>query len=228
MYSNRVNVLHATDSYGVSVGVAHCLKLDLLPAENILLNEDLRDRRCIKSVLCYNLKLANIICNTAACSTECECGTNDHGESYSLCYIKRASDIVCYVRGNAGLTDLFHCILEKLSVLCLVYSLCICAEKSYVVLLQETLVRKLHSKGKSCLSAKTCKEAVGLFLFDDSLDSVNCKRLKVYLVCKRVIGHNGSGVGVYENYVYSCFLEHVARLRARIVKLCRLTDDDGA
>ena len=42
------------------------------------------------------------------------------------------------------------------------------------------------------------------------------------------VGHDGGGVGVDEDGLYALGFQRTAGLRAGVVKLCRLTDDDGA
>ena len=226
MDSNGVYVFHTAYRDSVTYRVTHYLKLYFLPAEDILLNEYLRDGRCVKSVFSYDSKLLFAISNASACSAESKRGTNDNGISYPRSYHKRTFNIVSYIRGDTGLTYLLHSVLKELSVLCLIYRSRVSTEQTHVMLLEESLVRELHSEGKTRLSAKSSKKTVGLFFFYNSLDRIDSQRLEIYLICHSVICHYSCGVGVYENYVYSCLLKHVTRLSARIVKFGSLSDND--
>ena len=102
----------------------------------------------------------------------------------------------------------------------------ICAQELYIVLCKESALSKLHGKGKTCLTAESGKNAVGLFYFDYLLYNVKCKGFDVNLVCHCLIGHDGSRVGVDEDYLQTLLLEGTAGLCACVVKLGCLTDDD--
>ena len=59
-------------------------------------------------------------------------------------------------------------------------------------------------------------------------DDLRADRLDVGGVCDARVGHDGGRVGVDEDDAQALLLQDAACLRARVVELARLTDDDGA
>ena len=71
-------------------------------------------------------------------------------------------------------------------------------------------------------------DGVGTLVADDLGDVFQRQRLHVDLVRNGGVGHDGGGVGVDEDHLVALLLEREAGLRARIVELRGLSDDDGA
>lgn len=94
------------------------------------------------------------------------------------------------------------------------------------MLSQESALRKLHREGQTGLSAEVREHAVRLLDLDDSLYDVQSQRLDVDLVRHVLVRHDGSRVGVYQNYLQTLLLERAARLCACVVELRSLTDND--
>ena len=66
-----------------------------------------------------------------------------------------------------------------------------------------------------------------MFFFNNSFNGLLRQRFKIDLVGERIIRHNGRGVGVDKHNVKTCVLENAAGLCSGVVKLSRLTDNDG-
>jgi glutamate N-acetyltransferase/amino-acid acetyltransferase len=101
---------------------------------------------------------------------------------------------VCNVTRHNRLINFNHCITEHLPVLSLVYSLGVCSQKLNSHFVKVSVFCKLHTDCKTCLTAKTAKYGIGAFLFNDSFNRFFRKRLKIYVVGKRFISHNGCRV----------------------------------
>ena len=93
---------------------------------------------------------------------------------------------------------------------------------------QKAVLIQLHGQGQSGLTAQTRQQTVGLLLFNDPLQCVQGQGLQVDLIRQSLVSHNGGGVGVHQHYVHPRLLQDAAGLGAGVVKLRRLTDDDGA
>ena len=93
---------------------------------------------------------------------------------------------------------------------------------------QDPLLFQLHGKIQSCLSAKTGNNGIGPFVADDPGNVFQCQRLHIDLISNGRICHNGGGIGVAEDHFIAFFFQRQTGLGAGIVKLCRLTDDNGA
>ncbi len=140
MNAHRVHILHAADGNGVAGPVTHDLELDFLPAVDVFLDKYLSNGGEHKAVSAYNVKLRLIICNAAAGTSQGKGGADYNGIAYSPCDFLCGLNIRCNVRGNYGLTDFKHRVLEHLSVLGLANGLGIGAEELYAVLFEEALL----------------------------------------------------------------------------------------
>ena len=179
MDTDGVDVFHGADSNDVAGSIAHGFKLDFLPAGDALLDENLRDRGHIKTGTGDDAQLFFVIRNTAAGAAERECGTDNDGITDLIRNGDGGFDIVCDFGRNARLTDFLHGIAEQLSVLCLINRLNLCTEQTDTVLLQRTVTGQLHRNGKTRLTAKTCQQCVGTFLFDDTADGLGVQRFQI-------------------------------------------------
>ncbi len=79
-------------------------------------------------------------------------------------------------------------------------------------------------------SRRLSHELLDFFLLadDDFLDAFRRDRLDVGAVGELRVGHDGGRVGVDEHDAVAFLLERLAGLRAGIIKLARLADDDRA
>ena len=228
MHADRVDVFHRADGDDVSLGVADDLELDLLPAGDALLNQDLGDWGQAQAVAGNLAELLLIVSNTAASAAHGERRTDDDRVLDLLNEGKTVLDGVDNLGRDAGLADLFHGVLEHLTVLRLVDGGRFGAQEFDVVGIQEAFLCQLHREGKACLSAEVGEDAVRLFDLDDSLDDIQIQRLDVDVVGHRLIGHDGGRVGVYQYNLQALLFQGAAGLCARIVKLRCLSDDDRA
>ena len=228
MNADRVDVFHRADGDDVALGVADDLKLDLLPAGDALLNQDLGDWGEAQAVAGNLTELLLVVGDTAAGAAHGEGRTDDDRVVNLLDELQTVLNGVDYLGRDAGFADLFHGVLEHLAVLRLVDGGRFGAQQLNVVGIQEAFLCQLHREGKACLSAEVGEDAVRLFDFDDSLDDIQIQRLDVDVVGHRLIGHDGGRVGVDQNNLQAFLLQGAAGLCARIVKLRCLSDDDRA
>ena len=227
MHTHRVNILHAADGDGVVIGVTHDLKLDLLVALDALLDEHLMNGRKLEGVQTDLHKLFFVVGKTAARAAEGERGTKNHGITDALCRRLCLVQAICDLGGNGRLTDGLAKLLEKLAVLGALNALTAGTEKLHMALAKHTLLFQLHRKVQARLSADAGNDGVGTLIAQDLCDILQRQRLHIHLVRNGGIGHDGSGVGVDKHYLVALFLERQTRLRARVVKLCRLSDNNG-
>ena len=126
------------------------------------------------------------------------------------------------------LAELFHRLLEPLAILRLFNRLERRSEELHAMLRQNALLGKLHGEVQPRLSAERCEQPVGLLLGDDLLQEVHRQWLDVDAVSDIRVRHDGRRVAVDEHDLQTVLLQRAARLRTGVVKLRRLTDDDGA
>ena len=108
VHPNGIEVFHRADRDRIAFGIAHRLKFDFLPAGNAFFNQDLGDRRKIKTKLGDFPELFFILCDPAAAAAKGKGRPHDHGIADLFCRGKSRRDIGDRFAGNAGLMDLFH------------------------------------------------------------------------------------------------------------------------
>ena len=91
---------------------------------------------------------------------------------------------------------------------------------------QETGFIQLHSQVQPGLSSQGGKNAVRLFFFDELFQHFNGEGLNVYSVGDVPVCHDGSRVGIHQDYLHALFLQGTAGLCACIIKLGSLSDND--
>ena len=194
MHTDGVEIFHGTDGDDVAGGVAHRLKLDLLPAIDVFFHKDLGDGRGGQTPQGHIAQLLLVIGNAAAGAAEGEGGADDDGVADVGGDFQRGIHIVCDFGGDGRLTDGVHRLLEKTAVLRLVDGLYIGANETNAVGLEKARLFKLHGEGESGLAAEPGKQTVGLFLDDDPLKGADGERFEIDLVGKGPVGHDGGGV----------------------------------
>ena len=102
------------------------------------------------------------------------------------------------------------------------------APSSLTHLFEEAVLAQLHGEVQTGLAAEVGQQGVRAFLLDDFLNGLDGHRLDVDLVRHSLVGHDGCRVGVYQNNLQTLLAQCAARLRACIVELGSLTDNDRA
>ena len=78
------------------------------------------------------------------------------------------------------------------------------------------------------MSPERRQQTIRAFARDDSFHHIHGQRLDIHNVCNILVGHDGRRIGVDEDGGDALLAERLARLRAGVVKLRRLPDDDRA
>ena len=134
--------------------------------------------------------------------------------------------------------DREHQVLEHLAVFAALDGFGVGADHLDAVFVERAAAEKGHGGVEGGLAAEGGQQdqlAVGLealhlldFPGDDLLDALGGDRLDVGAVGELRVGHDGGRVGVHQDDAVALFLERFAGLRARIIELARLPDDDRA
>ena len=225
MDSDRVDVLHRAYDDRLARCVAHGLELYFLPAGNAFLNQYLRDRRKVQSVLRDRYQFLVVIRDSAAGSSECECRTDDHRIANLISDLKRFLHGFRNARRHARLSYSLHRIPEEFAVLRLVDCVDIGPQELNLIFVKNARACKLHRERKSGLAAEPRKEPVGPFFFNYPCYGFKIQRLEIYLIRQVLIRHDRSGIGVDQHDIYTLVLKDAARLRAGIVEFRRLSDN---
>ncbi len=174
------------------------------------------------------MQLFPVLADAAAGTTHGKGGTDDDGIADDLGKIQGIVQVLHHLGGDDGLVQLLHGILEELPVLGTVNSLGLAGQQTDAAAVQKTVAGQFHGQVQAHLAAQVGQDGIWLFLFDDALHHLGGEGLDIHMVGDIGVGHDGSGVGVDQHRLHPLGLEGAAGLGAGIVKLCRLTNDNGA
>ena len=232
MDAERIDVLHRADGDARVVGVAHHLVLDLLPADEALLDHDLADRAGPQPgpdpLAVGGLGLDDAAAGAAERERRADDGRQADrrerlvGRGVAL-RLGRALDDEA--RG-VGLADPVEQVAERLAVLGHPDRLERRAEEADGVAFEDARVGHRGDEVERCLAAQPGEEPLGLFLGDDRLDRLDRQRLEVDDVGDRGVGHDRGRVRVDEDRPDALGPQRAAGLGAGVVEFGRLADDD--
>ena len=226
--ADGVQVFHVADGDDVALVVAHDLILDLFPAGDALFHQDLMDGGKTQAVGADLDELFAGLADAAAGAAHGEGGADDDRVADAVgagqCVLQRLNDL----RGDDGLVQLFHRLLEQLTVFGAVDGLRLAGQQADAGAVQITGTGQLHGQVQAHLAAQVGQHGVRLFDVQDALHDFQRHGLDVNMVGHVRVGHDGRGVGVEQNGLNALCFQGAAGLGAGVVELRGLTDDDGA
>ena len=140
----------------------------------------------------------------------------------------RLFDRVRDARARAREADLLHRRLEERAVLGLGDRVGPGAEHLDAEALEHPLLAQLHREVERRLAAERGQEGLGPLALDDGGQGAPLERLDVRARRELRVGHDRRRVRVHQDDVVPLLAQRLGALRARVVELARLPDDDGA
>ncbi len=221
-----VEVLHVADGDAVVEAVAHDLVLDLLPAAEVLVDEDLLGAaEGLSGEVDQRLVVGG---EAAAEATEGEGGTDEHGIADAVGDVEGLLDAEGGGGGGELLVDLQELLLEELAVLSVDDGLDGGAEDLDVVLLEDLGLVELDTDVQGGLTTHRDEDGVGALLLDDLGDELGGDGEEVDARGHALAGLDGGDVGVDEDDLDVLLLQGLDGLGARVVELAGLTDGEAA
>ncbi len=221
-----VEVLHAADGYAIVVAVAHHLKLNLLPALQALLYQDLR--REGEGLLCQAVQLLLIVAEARTEAAQGEGCTNDDGIAQLLGSL--ASRL--YVLAGLALDGVDVYLVEPLHKEFAVFriddGLDGSAQHLHSILLQYALLEERDAAVERRLSAKGEQDALRALLLDDALHEIGGYGQEIDVVGNALAGLDRGDVGVDEYGLDALFLEGFQGLRTAVVEFACLAYLQGS
>ena len=224
--AHRIDVLDRADDDAVVVAVAHHLHLVFLPAEHRLLDQNLVRWRGIEAALDDLQIFLAVVGDAAAGAAEREGGADDGRQSDRLERGERSDQVVGQHRARRVEADLAHRLAELLAVLRLVDDRCLGADHFDAERLEHAHLVEGEGGVERRLPAHRGKEGVRPLLLDDAGDDLRRDRLDIGGVGEVRIGHDRRRIGIDEDDPVALGLQRPHRLRARVVELAGLADDD--
>ena len=173
-------------------------------------------------------ELLVVVRDAGAAATEDERRAHDEREPDLARDVHRFGERVRGARRRHGETDLLHRDLEPLPVFGGLDGVDARADQLDAELVEHAGLVQLDREVERGLPAERRQQRVGPFDLDHPPQRLDVERLDVGRVGELGVGHDRRRVRVHEHDAVALFAQHPARLRARVVELARLADDDRA
>ena len=233
MHAHRIEVLDRADDDAIVVLVAHHLHLELFPAEHRFLDQHFGGRRGVDAALDDLDELRLVVGDAAAGAAERERRPDDGRQPDILERFERLDQRLDLVRARRREPDLGHRLAKQLAVLGLVDGVGGGADHRDVEFVEHAHLAQRQRGVERGLPAhgRQQREAAGndvALLLDDLGDDLRRDRLDIGRVRQIRIGHDGRRIGIDQDDPIALGLERLAGLRAGIIELAGLADDDRA
>jgi hypothetical protein len=206
--------------------IPHDLELELLPALDRLLDQDLVGGRLREPVADDCAELLDRARRAPARPAEGERGPDDERQTDLAADALRVLKRACPFGARDLRPDLDHCLLEELPVLRHANRVPARADQLDRPLVQDPRVRQGEREVQPRLSADRRKERIRTLPLDDLLQERWGERLDIGRVGELRVGHDRRGIRVDEDHAIALAPERPDGLRAGIVELAGLSDDD--
>jgi len=226
VHAHRIEVLDRADDDRVVLAVADDLELELLPAEDALLDQDRVHRRLVEAELHHAVELALVVGDAAARAAEREARAQDRGEPDLVDRGARLLDGGHQRRARAGEADPRHRLLEQLAILGHLDARHARAEELDAVLREDAGLVRGEREVEAGLAAERGQDRARLLAREHLVEHLDGQRLDVRRVRQIGVRHDRRGVRVDQHHAQPLLAEGLARLRARVVELGRLADHD--
>ena len=232
--AERIDVLHGADRDARVIGVAHDLVLDLLPADQALLDHDLADRARPQAgpdaLAVGRLGLDDATPRAAKGERRADDGRQADGREglVGQCLSGRRRRTLDDEARGVGLADPIEQIAEGLAILGHPDRLQGRAQEPDVVTFEDARIGHRDREIEGGLPAQAGEQPIRSFPGDDRLHRLHREWLQVDDVGDRGVGHDRGRVRVDEDRPDALGAESAASLRAGIVELGGLADDDGS
>ena len=217
----------------LSRSVAHDLHLEFFPAEHRFLDQHFVGRRGVDAALDDLDELGLVVGDAAAGAAERERRPDDRRQADVVERLERLDQRLDLPGARRFEPDPLHRLAEQLAVLGLVDGVGGGADHLDVEFVQHAHLPQRQRGIERGLSAHggQQREAAGndvTLLLDDLGDDLRRDRLDIGGVGEIGVGHDRRRVGIHQHDPVALFLERLAGLRAGIIELAGLADDDRA
>ena len=226
MHATWVEVFDRANDDAVVRFVAHHFHLIFFPAQNRLFNQQFVGRRGIETALTDFQKLFFVVSNTAARATHGERWTYQSWKTYFGLSGQRFFHGVTHVRLWAMQTDFFHRQFKAATVFGFVDGVFSGTNQFHIVFFQHAIAGQIQGTVQCGLTTHGRQNRIWALFGNDLLNRLPTNRLDVSHIGHFRVGHDGGWIGVHQHHFIAFFTQSFTSLRARIVKLTRLTDDN--
>ncbi len=228
MHAHRIQVFNGTNDDAIVLAIPHHFHFIFFPAQERLFNQQLFGGRRLQAALADFNELFLIVGNAAARAAHGE-GWPDNGrKAHRPLHLLRFFHAV----GNAGTrraqANPGHRALELFAVFRLVNRLARSADHLDAKLFQHAMLGQVQRAIQRRLPAHGGQDRIRALFFDDVFQHAPGDRLDVGHIRHVRVGHDRGRIGIHQNDAVAFLTQCLARLRAGIVKLASLTNNDRA
>jgi len=224
--AHGVDVLDRADDEHVVGPVAHDLELELVPAHDRLLEEDLGDGAEGEALLADAAEAGRVVRDAAPSSPQGVGGTDDQRETQVLTgRLGLGHGLGAHAARHAH-ADLLHRAAELEPVLGAPDRLLAGADQLDLPEVEHAGALELHGQVERRLAAQRRQEGVRTLDLDDTRERGAVERLDVRARRERGVGHDRRRIAVDEHDLVALLEESPARLGAGVVEFARLPDHD--
>ena len=228
VHAHRVDVLDRAHHDEVVGGVAHHLELELLPADDRFLDEDLVHRTQLDAPRHDVTELLDVVGDASADPAQGERRPHDRGKAEAVHHAHRLVERLGVGAGRYVDADGLHRLAELQAVFGHHDGVDRGPDQRYPELLEHPVGIELHRQVQRGLAPDRRQQRIGTFPGDYRAHHFPGQRLDVGPIRDLRVRHDGRGVRVDQDHLDALGPERLARLGARIVELARLADHDRA
>ncbi len=226
MHTHRIQVLDGADDDAVILAVPHHLHLVFFPADYRFFDQDFVRGAGIDTALHDGNELFLVVGNAAAGAAQGKRGPDNRRITHHRLHLQRFFHRVRQRRARAVEPDLGHRLLELFAILGLVDGFLRRTDHLDAVFFQHAVLGKIQRTIQCRLAPHRRQQRIRLFDGNDFFDHLPSNRLDVGRIRHVRIGHDGRWIRIHQHHAIALLAQRLACLRARVIKLARLTDDD--
>ncbi len=228
VHTHRVEILDGAHHDAIVRTVSHHLELELLPAGDGLLDQNLSHRARSEAFGGEMGEGRGVVRDARPLPAEDEAGTDHDGKTDLGGDLLGLAQRVGETRARHLEADALHCGLELVAVFGGRDRPGTGADHLHTETLEHSELDQLHREVQRCLPAEGREQGVGTLLLDDPRQHLGVQRLDIGAVGRAGVGHDRRGVGVGQDDAVALLGQDAAGLRARVVELAGLADHDRA
>ena len=226
MHAHRVDIFDGTDDNAIVGLVAHDFHLVLFPAKHGFVDHHLTHGRGVEATGHDGVEFFAVISDAAAATAHGEARADDGGKPDGFQrftrFIERFHhEIFWHLKADAR-----HRIAEQLAVFRFVDGCELRADQLHIIFLQNAAFRQRLGAVERGLAAHRGQQRIGAFTGDDFLDIFRRDWLDIGGIGQIRIGHDRRRIAVHQNHTEAFGFEGFDRLRAGVIELACLPDDD--
>ena len=226
VHPHRIEILDRTDDDDIVLEVPHHLELELFPADDRALDQDLTGGTGRQAPVDDHLELFPIVGDVPTGAPEGEGRPDDGRKADPLHDLHRFLSRPSRSAVGRLETDASHRPLEGFAIFSLVDRLGRGSDQLHIILGEDPLLGQCHGNVQGGLPSHGGQERIGPLPLDDLLDDLHRDRLHIGPIRQLRVGHDRGGITIDQNDSEAFFLQSLAGLGARVVELACLPNHD--